>query len=105
MNEFTLAFINCWYTVHKSPVRYFDSFIAIEMYIYMTSMVMLGITMEVSINKSLLIKGKTQAKLGHSWALFGILDILALALGNFTLLDSGLNSVEIQNNLLDKCLI
>ena len=30
MNEFTLAFINCGYNVHKSPVRYFDSFIAIE---------------------------------------------------------------------------
>ena len=67
--------------MHKSPVRYFDSFIAIETYICMTSMMMLGITMEVSINKSLPIKGKTQAKLGHSWALFGILDILALALG------------------------
>ena len=47
----------------------------------MTSMVMLGITMEVSINKSLPVKGKTQAKLGHSWALFGTLDILALSLG------------------------
>ena len=53
--------------MHKSPVRYFDSFIAIETYICMTSMVMLSITMEVSINKSLPIKGKTQAKLGHSW--------------------------------------
>ena len=30
MNEFTLAFINCGYNVHKSPVRYFDSFIGIE---------------------------------------------------------------------------
>ena len=47
----------------------------------MTSMVMPSITMEVSINKSLPIKGKTQAKLGHSWALFSILDILALSLG------------------------
>ena len=56
----------------------------------MTSMVMLGITMEVSKNKSLPIKGKTQTKPGHSWSflgifgnsctLFGILDILALAL-------------------------
>ena len=47
--------------------------------------------MEVSVNKSLPIKGKTKAKLGHSswlflgtfgntWTLFGILDILALAL-------------------------
>ena len=75
----------------ESPVRYFDSFIAIETYIWMTSMLMLDITMEVSINKSLPIKGKTQAKLGHSWSflgtfgnswtLFGILDILALAVG------------------------
>ena len=40
----------------------------------MTSMMMLGITMQVSINKSLPIKGKTQAKLGHP-------DILALYLG------------------------
>ena len=56
----------------------------------MTSMMMLDITMEVSVNKSLHIKGKTQAKLGHSWlflgtfgnswTLFGILGILALAL-------------------------
>ena len=72
--------------MHKSPVRYLDSFIAIETYICMTSMMMLGITMEVSINKSLPIKGKTQAwaflgTFGNSWALFGILDILALALG------------------------
>ena len=35
----------------------------------MTSMMMLGITIEVSINKSLPIKGRTQAKLGHSWAI------------------------------------
>ena len=55
--------------MHKSPVRYLDSFIAIETYICMTSMMMLGITMEVSINKSLPIRGKTQAKLGHTWAL------------------------------------
>ena len=77
--------------MHKSPVRYFDSFIAIETYICMTSMMMLGIAIEVSINKSLPIKGKTQAKLGHSWSflgtfgnswtLFGILYILVLALG------------------------
>ena len=72
----------------ESLVRYFDSFIPIETYTCMTSMVMLGITMEVSINKSLPIKGKTQAKLGHSWApfgnswaLFGTLDFLALSLG------------------------
>ena len=91
----------------ESPVRYFDNFIAIETYIRMTSMVMLGITMEASINKSLPIKGKTQAKLGHSWAPFGN----SWALWYFrlfgiifrkTFLDFGLNSVETQNNLLDK---
>ena len=47
----------------------------------MTPMMMLGITMEVSINKSLPIKGRPQAQLGHSWALFGTLDTLALSLG------------------------
>ena len=45
----------------ESPVRYFDSFIAIETYICMTTMMMLDITMEVSINKSLPIKGRPQA--------------------------------------------
>ena len=72
----------------ESPVRYFDSFIAIETYMCITSMVMLGITMEVSINKSLPIKGKTQAKLGHSWALLETLwyfGHLALALGKLYL--------------------
>ena len=39
-----------------------------------------------------------------AWALFGTLDILA-SLGNFTLLDLGLNLLKTQNNLLDKCLI
>ena len=33
--------------MHKSPVRYFDSFIATETYICMTSMMMLDFTMEV----------------------------------------------------------
>ena len=55
--------------MYKSLVRYFDSFIAIETYICMTSMMMLDFTMEVSINKSLPTKDKTQAKLGHSQAL------------------------------------
>ena len=35
----------------------------------MTSMVMLDITMEVSVNKELPLKGWTQAWLGHFWAL------------------------------------
>ena len=70
MVEFTLAFINCWYTMHKSPVRYCDSFITIETYIYITSMMMLNITIEVCVNNSLPLNGWPQAKLGHfSWAL------------------------------------
>ena len=40
-----------------------------------------------------------------SWALFGTLDILALSLENFTLVDVGPNLVKTQSNLLDKCLI
>ena len=58
MNEFTLAFI-IEYTVHESPVGYFDSFIAIETYICMTSMMMLD--MEVYVNKSLPLKDRPQA--------------------------------------------
>ena len=50
----------------------------------MTSMMMLDITMEVSINKSLPIKGRPQTQFGHYWnllALFGTLGTLALILG------------------------
>ena len=65
INEFTLAFIISWYNVYKSPVWYFDSFIAKETYICMPSMMMLDITMEVSINKSLPIKDRPQAWLRH----------------------------------------
>ena len=61
MNEFTLALLKVDTLCIESPVRYFDSFIAIETYICMTSMMMLDITMEVSINKSLPIKGRPQA--------------------------------------------
>ena len=61
--------------------------------------------MEVSKNKSLPIKSKIQAKLGHSWlllgtlgnswTLFGISDIFGIGFRkNFTLLDSGLNSLK-----------
>ena len=39
----------------------FSSFIATETYICMTSMMILDITMEVSTNKSLPIKGRPQA--------------------------------------------
>ena len=55
------------------------------------------ITMEVSVNKSFPIKSKTQAKLGHSWLLLGFRHcryILAETMGNFTLLDFGLNLLK-----------
>ena len=62
--------------MHISPVSYQNSFIAIEIYICMTSMTMLDITMEVSVNIGLPLKGRTQAwlgnslgTLGHFWAL------------------------------------
>ena len=54
-----------------------NSFIAIEIYICMTSMMMLEITMEVSENIGLPLKSRAQAwlglaltqSLGHTWAL------------------------------------
>ena len=56
-----------------SPVSYQNSFIAIEIYICMTSMMMLDTTMEVSVSKELPLKGRPQAWLGHFfehfWAL------------------------------------
>ena len=61
MNEFTLALLKVDTLCIESPVKYFDSFIAIETYICMISIMMLEITMEVSINKSLPIKGRPQA--------------------------------------------
>ena len=39
----------------------------------MTSMVMLGITIEVSVNSGLPLKDRTQAWLGHFWELLGTL--------------------------------
>ena len=51
--------------MHISPVSYQNSFIAVEIYICMTSMMMLDITMEVSVNIGLSLKGRTQAWLGH----------------------------------------
>ena len=39
-------------------------------YICMTSMMVLSITIEVSVNIELPLKGRPQAWLGHSWALF-----------------------------------
>ena len=61
MNEFTLALLKVDTLCIESPVRYFDSFIAIETDKCMTSMMMLDITMEVSINKSLPLKSRPQA--------------------------------------------
>ena len=61
MSEFTLVLLKVDTLCTESPVRYFDSFIAIETYICMNSMMMLDITMEVSINKSLPVKGRPQA--------------------------------------------
>ena len=49
----------------ESPVCCYYSFIAIEIYICMTSMMMLEITMEVSVNNDLPLKGRAQAWLGH----------------------------------------
>ena len=60
MNEFTLALLKVDTLCIESPVRYFDSFIAIETYICMTSMMMLDITMEVNKNKSLPLKDRPQ---------------------------------------------
>ena len=69
-------------------------------------MMMLDITMEVSVNKELPLKGWTQAWLGHYWAhLSNFTFRLIWLLGNFTLLDSGLNLIKTRNNKLDKCLI
>ena len=55
----------------ESPVCCYYSFIAIGIYICMTSMMMLEITMEVSVNIDLPLKGRAQAWLGHSWTLLG----------------------------------
>ena len=51
--------------MHKSPASYHNSFITIEIYICMTSMMMLDITIEVSVNIGLPLTGRTQAWLGH----------------------------------------
>ena len=48
----------------------------------MTSMMMLEITMEVSVNIGLPLKGRAQAWLGHSWTL---LETLWALLKSFTL--------------------
>ena len=47
-----------------------------EIYICMTSMMMLSITIEVSVNNKPPLKGRPQAWLGHSsWALQALLGI------------------------------
>ena len=74
MNEFTLVLLKVDTLCIESPVRYFDSFIAIETYICMTSMMMVDITMEVSINKSLPIKGRPQAQLGYFFHLLAYIN-------------------------------
>ena len=74
MNEFTLVLLKVDTLCIESPVRYFDSFIAIETYICMTSMMMVDITMEVSINKSLPIKGRLQAQLGNFFHLLAYIN-------------------------------
>ena len=72
----------------------------------MTSMMMSDITIEVSVNIGLPLKGRTQAWLGHSWALLENLFLgIFWILGNFALLDIGLNLLKVRNNKLDKCLI
>ena len=95
--------------MHKSPVSYQNSFIATEIHMCMTSMMMLTITMEVNVNKSLPLKDRPQAKLGpffgHLTSFRHSLCILAEIMGNSTLLDFGQNLLKTQNNLLDKCLI
>ena len=50
----------------------------------MTSMMMLEITMEVSVNIDWPLKGRAQAWLGHSWALFGTLGHFWELLESFT---------------------
>ena len=62
-------------------------------------MMMLNITIEVSVNKELPLKRRTQAWLGHFfWAHLNTLTFrLVWLLGNSTLLDFGLNSVKVRN--------
>ena len=75
MNEFTFVFINTMIYL-KSPVYYYSSFNTREIYICMTSMMMLEITMEVSVNNNLPLKGRAQARhildLLELWELSGI---------------------------------
>ena len=92
MNEFTLALLKVDTLCIESPVRYFDSFIAIETYICMYKQI---------------TAYKRQAP-SPAWALLGTLWYLRhwhYLWENCTLLDFGLNLVKTQNNLLDKCFI
>ena len=66
LTKLTLTLLTVEYSMNTSPVYYYNSFIAIEMYICMTSMMMLSITMEVRVNIDLPLKGRPQAWLGHS---------------------------------------
>ena len=73
LTELTLTLLTVEYNMLGSPVCYQSSFIAIEIYICMTSMVMLSNTIEVSINIGLPLKGRAQVWLGHFWTLLGTL--------------------------------
>ena len=66
LSDCIFVFINQCYDLFESPVYYKNSFIAIEIYICMTSMMMLEISMEVSVNIELPLKGRAQAWLGLS---------------------------------------
>ena len=67
----------------ESPVYCKSSFNTIETYICITSMMMLEITMEVSVNIDLPLKGRAQAWLGHSTFL-ALLDTFGKLLESFT---------------------
>ena len=66
MNGYESVFINYWYNMVGSPVSYCNSFIYRNKCICMTSMVMLDITIEVSVNKELPLKGGPKLGLGTS---------------------------------------
>ena len=95
-------------------MSYHNSFIAIETYICMTSMMMLDITMEVYVNKSLPKKMQAPSLawalflLGHFWKLLDTLWYLryfGIDFGKLYSFGLWAKFIRIQNNLLDRCLI
>ena len=95
MNDCMFVFVNQYYKMLGSPVSYWNSFIVMEICICMTSMMILHITIEVSVNKELPLKGRAQARLGHSWAHLSTFTFRHIwLLGNFALLHFGLNSLK-----------